>query len=281
MNKVAVIGMVGNSAFLSVERFHTAGETVAATGIHFEPGGKGFNQAVAAARFGAQTAFLGAVGTQCREEIEAFLLKDGIKSVLAMKNEPTAYAAILTDAQGANRVTVYQGPRLTVEDVVQFESCIREADVLLLNNEVPLEVNEKALHIAKESGTFVIWNPAPSVKLPEALIEQTDLFTPNEHETEGLHNAKNVVVTLGGEGCLVRATGQKIPAVKQPSVVDTTGAGDTFNGVLAACLAGGEDLASALPTAMAAAGLSVTRRYAATGIPYRRELLLKNDKKHL
>lgn len=278
MNKVAVIGMVGNSAFLSVEQFHTAGETVAATGIHFEPGGKGFNQAVAAARFGAQTAFLGAVGIECYEEIEAFLLKDGIKPVLVKKNEPTAYAAILTDAQGANRVTVYQGPRLTVQDVEQFESCIREADVLLLNNEVPLEVNEKALHIAKESNTFVIWNPAPSVTIPEKLISMTDLFTPNEHETEGLHNAKNVIVTLGGEGCLVRTTGQKIPAVKQSCVVDTTGAGDTFNGVLAACFAGGETLERALPLAMAAAGLSVTRRYAATAIPYRRELVLKNDK---
>ena len=98
MNKVAVIGMVGNSAFLSVDRFHLAGETVAATGIHFEPGGKGFNQAVAAARFGAEVAFLGAVGTECYEEIRGFLLRDGIIPVLPRKDQPTAYAAILTDA---------------------------------------------------------------------------------------------------------------------------------------------------------------------------------------
>ena len=272
MNKIAVIGMAGNSAFMSVEKFHTAGETVAAKAIHFEPGGKGFNQAVAAARFGASVSFLCAVGTEYRADIESFLVQDQIKPVLVQKQASTAFATILTDARGANQVTVYQGPKLEVSDVALFEQDIREADILLLNNEVPLEVNEKALEIAKSSNTYVIYNPAPSVPLPERMISMTDLFTPNEHEREGLEQAENMIVTLGAKGCLLRSTGEILPAIRQEKVVDTTGAGDTFNGVLAACLAAGESQMSAVKTAMAAAGLSVTRKYAATAIPFAWEL---------
>ena len=272
MNKIAVIGMAGNSAFMSVEKFHTAGETVAAKAIHFEPGGKGFNQAVAAARFGASVSFLCAVGTEYRADIESFLVQDQIKPVLVQKQASTAFATILTDAWGANQVTVYQGPKLEVSDVALFEQDIREADILLLNNEVPLEVNEKALEIAKSSNTYVIYNPAPSVPLPERMISMTDLFTPNEYEREGLEQAKNMIVTLGAKGCLLRSTGEILPAIRQEKVVDTTGAGDTFNGVLAACLSAGESQISAVKTAMAAAGLSVTRKYAATAIPFAWEL---------
>ncbi|MBR4862929.1 MAG: ribokinase [Oscillospiraceae bacterium] len=272
MNKIAVIGMAGNSAFMSVEKFHTAGETVAASAIHFEPGGKGFNQAVAAARFGAKVSFFCAVGTEYKQDIEDFLIRDGITPVLVQKPEPTAFATILTDAEGANQVTVYQGPKLSAADLEAFESHIREADILLLNNEVPMAVNEKALNLAKESDTYVIWNPAPSVPIPEDLIRMTDLFTPNEHEREGLSSARDVIVTLGAKGCLLQLEGETLPAVKQENVVDTTGAGDTFNGVLAACLSRGDSRISAVKTAMAAAGLSVTRKYAATAIPYASEV---------
>lgn len=272
MHKIAVIGMVGNSAFLSVPAFHKAGETVAATAIHFEPGGKGFNQAVAAARFGAEVSFLGAVGAECYDEIVAFLKKDGITPVLPRKDEPTAYAAILTDAKGANRVTVYQGARLAEADVERFAACIAQADILLLNNEVPQTVNSRAIDIAKKHGTKVILNPAPSVSLSADILERVDLFTPNEHELSGLEEHDNVVVTLGDKGCLVKETGETVPAVKQKKVIDTTGAGDTFNGVLAAGLASGMPMKDAVLTAVAAAGVSVTRPYAATAIPYAAEV---------
>lgn len=267
MGKVAVIGMVGNSAFLSVDQFHKAGETVVASGIHFEPGGKGFNQAVAAARFGAEVSFLGAVGTECFEQIESFLLKDGIHPVLPRKNEPTAYAVILTDARGANQVTVYQGARLAVEDVDAFEDCIAQADVLVLNNEVPIEVNIRALDLSEKYGTYVIYNPAPSVKLPESVRQRVDLFTPNEHEVDALEGAENVIVTLGAKGCRM-GNGEVLPALKFDNVVDTTGAGDTFNGVLAARRADGCSIKNAVISAIAASGKSVTRKYAATAIPY-------------
>lgn len=267
MGKVAVIGMVGNSAFLSVDQFHKAGETVVASGIHFEPGGKGFNQAVAAARFGAEVSFLGAVGTECFNEIEGFLLKDGIHSVLPRKNEPTAYAVILTDAAGANQVTVYQGAKLAVKDVDAFESCIAQADVLLLNNEVPMEVNVRALDIAQKYETYVIYNPAPAAILPESVLQRVALFTPNEHEAEALEGADNVIVTLGAKGCRM-GNGEVLPALKLDNVVDTTGAGDTFNGVLAARRSDGCSVRKAVISAIAASGKSVTRKYAATAIPY-------------
>lgn len=272
MGKVAVIGMVGNSAFLSVDQFHKAGETVVAKGIHFEPGGKGFNQAVAAARFGAEVTFLGAVGTEHRSEIEAFLKADGITPMLCQKAGSTAYAVILTDAQGANQVTVYQGVQLEVTDADAFESTIASADVLLLNNEVPRKVNIRALELAQKHNTYVIYNPAPSVPLDPYIIENADLFTPNEHETEGLEQARDLIVTLGSKGCYIKSLDNTYPALDIKNVVDTTGAGDTFNGVLAARLAEGESMKMAVMTAICASGMSVMRKYAATAIPYDYEL---------
>jgi len=267
VNKIAVIGMAGNSAFLSVDHFHAPGETVAAEGIHFEPGGKGFNQAVAAARFGGEVSFLCAVGREHQQQIRQFLLNDGITPVLAEKAESTAFASILTDKQGQNQVTVYQGAQLEVTDVELFAKFIAEADILLLNNEVPQPVNERAIAIAKAHNTYVILNPAPARTLSAPVLAQTDLFTPNEQEAEDLPDVKNAVITLGSKGCKICRTGEILPALPIPHAVDTTGAGDTFNGVLAVGLARGADLKAALTDAIRASGVSVTRKYAATAIP--------------
>lgn len=267
MGKVAVIGMVGNSAFLSVDHFHAEGETLSADAIHFEPGGKGFNQAVAAARHGAQVAFLGAVGAQYGREIEEFLTNDRITPVLPQKDGATAFAAILTDANGANRVTVYQGVRLETADVEAFREHIATADILLLNNEVPQQVNARAIEIAKAHNTYVILNPAPACPLSDYILDNTDLFTPNEHEYLSLPDRKNAIVTLGSKGCLWKAADRTFPSVPIRDVVDTTGAGDTFNGVLAAHLAAGASVEESIPSAVAASGVSVTKKFAATGIP--------------
>ena len=272
MAKVAVIGMVGNSAFMSVDHFHRPGETVVADSVHYEPGGKGYNQAVAAGRYGVETSFLGAVGTEFYEEIRDFLLKDGITPVLCRKNAPTAFAAILTDATGENRVTVYQGATLEERDLEAYEQYIAEADVLLLSNEIPESVNIAAAKLAAKYGTFVILNPAPARPIPEALSRYAGLFTPNAHEALTLGDYPNMVITLGGNGCLLKETGMTIPAAKVEAVVDTTGAGDTFNGVLAAELALGAELSRAAERAVVAAGISVTRPFAATAVPYGSEV---------
>ena len=273
MAKVAVIGMVGNSAFLSVDKFNQPGETVVAKNVHFEPGGKGYNQAVAAGRYGVKASFLGAVGSAFYEEIRDFLLKDGITPVLPRKDGATAYAVILTDAQGQNQVTVYQGVSLEETDVLAYESEIAEADILLLNNEVPAEVNLLAAKLAQKHGTRVILNPAPARVLDPELKELVWLFTPNEHEALAVEDCANLLITLGGDGCLLKERNLKIPASKVEKVVDTTGAGDTFNGVLAAELAMGAEPEKAARMAVLAAGISVTKTYAATAIPYGWEIL--------
>lgn len=272
MKKIAVIGMVGNSAFLPVSRFHQGGETVIAHSVYFEPGGKGYNQAVAAARCGASVSFLGAVGTDGYESIRDFSRQEGMDAMLPKKEGQTAYAAILTDAQGNNHVTVYQGPSLTEADVEAFRSRIAQADLLLLNNEVPETVNCKAAQIAKEKGVRVLLNPAPGRVLSEKLIALTDLFTPNEYEAEYLPDQQNLVITLGSRGAFLKERGITVPVFSAGQAVDTTGAGDTFTGVLAVMLAEGKDLEEAARIASVASGIGVTRRYAATSIPTREEI---------
>ena len=135
MSKIAVIGIIGNSVFLPVEKFHEGGETVEASSVHFEPGGKGFNQAVAAARCGAEVSFMAAVGVEYRKKFADFLDNEKISHTLVFKEESTAFAAIVTDKSGNNHVTVYQGAQLSAEDVLLFEEEIKTADILLINNE--------------------------------------------------------------------------------------------------------------------------------------------------
>jgi len=279
MSNIAVIGIIGNSVFLPVERFHEGGETVEALSLHFEPGGKGFNQAVAAKRSGANVSFLAAVGHEYRTEFADFLNNEGIRHTLVLKEESSAFAAIVTDKSGSNHVTVYQGAQLSANDVFLFEDAIKEADILLLNNEVSEDVNIEAIKIAKKYGVKCILNPAPARKTSAYVIDSIDLFTPNEHESLGIEDKQNVVMTLGSKGCLIKSTGETVPTVKCGTVIDTTGAGDTFNGVLSAMLANGYNLAAAARIANAVASLGVTRKYAVSSIPSDeeiREIILKN-----
>lgn len=273
MNKVAVIGIVGNSVFLPVENFHIGGETVEAKSIQFEFGGKGFNQAVAAARWGADVNFLAAVGTDDYEKISDFLIKEKIHPRLVRKKEPTAFAAIVTDKTGANHVTVYQGAQLDKGDVEAFEDYIKNADVLLINNEVNEEVNILAVQIAKRYNVKVIFNPAPYRKTDGKLLDSVDIFTPNEHEAKDLNKYNNVIQTLGSKGCYIKEIGKIVPAEKV-TAVDTTGAGDTFNGVLAAEISIKKNIEEAAAAAVKASGISVTKRGAVSSIPYKSEILI-------
>ena len=272
MSKIAVIGIIGSSVFLPVEKFHVGGETVEASSIHFEPGGKGFNQAVAAARCGVRVSFLAAVGREYGREFADFLDGEGICHTLVPKDESTAFAAIVTDKSGSNHVTVYQGAQLSANDIRLFEDEIKNADILLLNNEVAEEVNIAAIKIAKKNGVFCILNPAPARASDGFILDNVDLFTPNEHETLGIENKENLVMTLGKRGCLVKASGEIIPAVDCGKVLDTTGAGDTFNGVLAAMLANERSLPLSAKIANRASSVGVTRRYAVSSIPTKEEI---------
>ncbi len=273
MSKIAVIGLVGNSAFLSVDDFHKGGETIVAKDIHFEPGGKGFNQAIAASRAGAEVSFLGAVGNDYYAEVNQFCTKENVKAFLPIKEGNTAYASIITNSSGETRVTVFQGVTLCENDVDAFENEIRTADILLINNEVPESVNVKASKIAKENNVKIIMNPAPARAICSYLLENVTLFTPNEFEASVLENKQNLIVTLGSKGCLIKDTQESVPAVFVDTVVDTTGAGDTFNGTLAAFLGAGHSMKESVYAANVAAGISVTRKYAVSSIPKKDEIL--------
>ena len=285
MARIAIIGLVGRSMFFEVPRFHSGGETITAKSLYEEWGGKGFNQAVAAARQDAAVSFLGAVNAADAKAIKDFCLKEGIRATLATKKKPTATAAILTDGTGETRVTVYPGAELEVKDVDGFAGSIAMADFLLLNNEVPESVNLAAVAIAKQYGVKIIFNPAPARKLPKAIVEAVTIFTPNEFEEklvassfqllgdDGLRANSSklkaeVVTTLGAKGCRIGSTGEVVPA---PAVkaVDSTGAGDTFNAVLAVRLAEGEELREACVAANEAAAQSVAVRFVLPSIPQR------------
>ena len=286
MSRIAVIGLVGRSMFFDVPRFHAGGETITARSLYEEWGGKGFNQAVAAARQDAAVAFLGAVNAADVKPLKAFCDREGVRATLVAKKKPTATAAILTDGTGETRVTVYPGAALEAKDVDGFAGSIALSDFLLLNNEVSEAVNLAAVEIAKKYDVKVIFNPAPARKLPKAILESVAIFTPNEFEEDSLElragslerrgvekleaqSSKilaEVVTTLGAKGCCIRSTGETIPA---PSVkaVDSTGAGDTFNAVLAVRLADGDSLREACVAANAAAAQSVTVRYVMPSLP--------------
>lgn len=272
MSKIAVIGIAGESVFLSVDSFGKTGETVQANAYHNELGGKGFNQAIAMSRYGEQVSFLGACYQGDIERFTKIAERNGIKSFFVGKDTRSPYAVITTDKNGNNRVCVYRGAELDEKDVDLFANEIKSADILLINNEVPISVNERAVKIAKENGVMVVLNPAPTRTYNKAFLDEIDLFTPNEHETEGLEDYQNVIVTLGDKGCFIRNENKVIPAEKVKTVVDTTGAGDTFNGVLTACIANGDNMPTACKKANIASAIKVGRKYILDSIPAREEI---------
>ena len=272
MSKIAVIGIAGESVFLSVNSFGIIGETIQATDYHNELGGKGFNQAIAAARYGAEVSFLCACHQGDEKRFTEISEKNGIKCYFVGKKERSPYAVITTDKNGDNRVCVYRVAQLDEQDVELFANEIKTADILLINNEVPILVNERAVQIAKENGIKVVLNPAPTRKYNKVFLDKIDLFTPNEHETDGLEDYQNVIVTLGDKGCFIKDMGMLVPAEKVQTVVDTTGAGDTFNGVLVACIANGMDLQTACKRANIASAIKVMRKYILNSIPQMEEI---------
>ncbi|MBR2942522.1 MAG: ribokinase [Clostridia bacterium] len=282
-----IIGLCGQSVFLRVPHFHRPEETLHASSLFMEPGGKGYNQAVAARRMGAEVVFCGAVGRDadgacCEKRLE----EEGIAPRMAYKDGATAYAAILTDGAGENRVTVYPGVRLCAADVEALEGDIVQAGMLLLTPEIPEEAFAKAMAMAKENSVPVVVNPAPYVPWVKPYLADAWLITPNRSEACALLECggdmleaavesapyPRKVVTLGGAGALCR-DGGCLTRIDAPSVapVDTTGAGDCLNGALCALLLEGTPLMEAVRMAVRAASISVTRAHALDGMPYRQE----------
>lgn len=274
MCKISVIGLCGNSIFMQVDHFHEQGETLAADSVYEEIGGKGINQAIAAAKMGAKVSFLAAIGDdtdgeECKRVAKAY----GVDGFFAVKKgKKTTFAFILIDTEGDNRVTGFRNTELTVEDVLSFEPEIATSDILLLQHEVPVEVNDTALRLAKKHGVKVILNPAPARSISDAMADYVFAITPNEQESQAIDISKfqNCITTLGKNGCSIN--GEIVIPALNTRAVDTTGAGDTFNGALAVFLAEGKELETACHLAVTASGLSVTKKYVLNAIPTREEV---------
>ena len=274
MANIAVIGICGHSVFMMADHFHEKGETLVADSVYEEMGGKGCNQSIAAARMGACVSFLAAIGDDtagdlCRNTLNT----TGVHAHLCVKKgKRTPFAYILIDKHGNNQVTEYKTAELSAEDVLAFEPEIAKADILLLQHEVPDEVNEAAVKLAIKHHVKVILNPAPFRPVSPFVVENAYALTPNEQEAKGLLGlfCVNLITTLGGDGCLINGT-THIPALPVRAV-DTTGAGDTFNGILGVCIAEGMPLPDACRYATTGASISVSRPYVLSALPYRDEI---------
>ncbi|MFC4620471.1 ribokinase [Camelliibacillus cellulosilyticus] len=277
--KVTVIGSLNMDLVTEASVLPKRGETVFGEQFTLQPGGKGANQAVAAARLGAEVTMVGCVGKDVfGEQIRANLAANGVRTdyIRDIPDVSSGTATIMIN-NGDNRIIVVAGANshLLAEDIHRADDAIRESDVVLLQLETPLETVTAAAHAAKSHGALVILNPAPYRTLPSDLLELVDYITPNKLEFDAMMRqglskdiAKKIIVTKGKEGSRYFDGTER---VKIPSfaveVVDTTGAGDTFNGALGVALGAKKSLHDAVVFANAAGALSVTRWGAQAGMP--------------
>lgn len=294
MSSILVIGSVNTDMIVKVPHLPVVGETVLGGKFYKLPGGKGANQAVAAQRSGAQVTFIACVGDDAfgQEAIQGYQ-QDNIntKHINVMPQVSTGVALIAVDNHGKNMISVASGAnlQLTAELVDKKAALIEQCDVLLLQLEIPLESVIAAIDIASQKERFVILNPAPAKILPKDLYAKINILTPNEQEAGVLtgievsdvasakraaqrllsYGVKRVLITLGAQGVVYSDEGsfEHVPCFKVDAV-DTTAAGDVFNGALAAALAQGKPFQDALQFAQAAAALSVTEVGAQSSAPY-------------
>ena len=280
--RIGFVGLGGYSIFMSVDHFHSEGETVSASSFHSEPGGKGYNQAVAASRLGAECAFIGAFGRDYEAKLCLDYLKnEGIRAFPVYKDTATACACILTDREGGNRVTVYGGAAalLNASDICGLEAEIKNMSMIVLQNEVSPEANAAVCEMAGRYKIPLIINPAPPENFDADMLKKACVITPNEFEAKSIFGENwkkgmvesgitDAVVTMGADGALVYSHGEEtlIPAEKVDAV-DTTGAGDCFTAALAVKLSQGETLVKSAQFASKAASLAVGRRYAVAAMP--------------
>lgn len=294
MAKIAVIGLSGQSIFMKVNNLPTPSTTIHSTNLYIEPGGKGYNQAVACKKLGAEVSYFSKVGCDEYGNICENYLKDlGIKTIFEKdKILNSALATILTDDLAENEVIVYKGAssNLNVSELKDFESEIATADVLLLQYEISIDVVKKAIEIAKENNTLVILNPAPAIYLDKEILNMADIVTPNYEEAKTLYGLdieklpssinNTLIVTLGSKGSLLinNNTSKKFSPINVEAV-DTTGAGDIFNAGLAVAIANKKSIEEAIEFATVASGLSVTKEHVMDSIPTK-EMVEEYLKRH-
>jgi ribokinase len=286
---ICVVGSINVDLVVVADRLPQPGETVIGGRYAVHDGGKGANQAVAAARAGATVTMIGAVGRdEHGRRALAALTAEGVdvSRVREIEGEPTGVALIAVGPRGENQIVVAPGANgaFTLDD--EDLGRIAGATVLLTNHEVPNGVIIAALRAAAEAGTTSILNPAPARGIPADVLRLGPILTPNEHElvvaigndqTESAleelvaRTSGPVIVTQGPAGALLALGDRRdrFPGHPAAEVIDSTGAGDAFNGVLATWLAGGASLDEAITAANIAGGLSVSTAGAREGMPRR------------
>ncbi|EIT83992.1 ribokinase [Fictibacillus macauensis ZFHKF-1] len=276
--KITVVGSINMDLVTISNKVPKMGETLLGQDFLSNPGGKGANQAVAAARLGADVKMVGAVGNDTfGKDLLRTLEKEKIDVSAVEEVDGASGTATILVSQGDNSIIVVPGAneQVTPDFVERHKDAIKDSDYVLLQLEIPVESVEKAVQIAKENDVKVILNPAPIQKLSDALLANVDYLTPNEHELELLVEGRDkkailekVIVTKGSEGLIYYEDGQEVsvPAFSV-EVKDTTGAGDTFNGAFATALSEGKSLKEACLFGNAAGALSTTKLGAQAGMP--------------
>lgn len=277
---IGVVGSINLDLVASGAPLPTAGETVTGAQFAQHPGGKGANQALAARRLGADVKMVGCVGDDALAEAALVLLRqDGVNvgAVMSEIGTATGVALIAVSPEGENQITVASGAnaRVSVDDAKNLPAC----NVILCQLEVPVSAIEAAADRAEQSGALLAINLAPALDVPKSLLDRADLLIVNEIEAafygDQLHHEGGLVaMTLGSDGAVLFKQGREIARVSafNVSVIDTTGAGDTFCGALAVALAEGQDPEQALRFAAAAGALAVTKPGAQPSLPWRRDV---------
>ncbi len=302
MKKVLVIGLSGKSLFFELPYFPRIGETITSNYFHVEYGGKGFNQALAIARMGLKCDFITKLGKDDIAEKCVKILNDyDITShIIYSANKSSAVATILTTINGENEVILHPGAsdEILFEEIIKYEEVFKNTDYVLLQQEIPLLTLEKIIDLASKYKTKIILNPAPArYKLSDLYLNKIYLLTPNENEFRDMfeiptfikttqlgeyycqkykNSSLKIIVTLGEKGALIIENDSFyfIDAEKVVAV-DSTGAGDVFNGILTAMLAKNYSLFDAVKLANKGAALSVTKKYVIDAIPTFDNLITK------
>lgn len=294
MARIAVVGSYGTGLSLQVPRLPKPGETVIGGRFDVQPGGKGSNQAVGAARLGARVDFLTALGNdpfarQARELWE----REGVDARWTVAVDgSTMVGVILVEDTGQNRIAIAPGALEFLDEaaVDAFGDCIAAADICLVQLEIPAAAASRALAVAREAGTPTVFNPAPARPVDSAVLALADYLVPNQLEAATLvgrtapadelgaallsTGAGHTVITLGEDGafCLCGTRGDHVPAVEVEHVVDTTGAGDAFNAAFAVAIAEGASLVEATRCGCAAGAFAVQRWGVIPGLPVRDDI---------
>ncbi len=298
---VCILGIfVADLTFVTPGALPRPGETVLGTDFRIGPGGKGSNQAIAARRAGATVDLIVKIGNDTFGDMAYELYaREGVstRGLIESKVQPTGAAGIyLCEATGENAIIVTPAAAgaLTASEVEAREEYIAAASVFVTQFEVPLAIAEIGLRLARKNGVTTVLNPAPAAAANTAIWSFVDIATPNESEAEALsgiavsgpkdasraadffldHGAGAAVITLGGQGVFLKSkeSTRHFPALQVDRIVETTGAGDAFNGAMAAALSEGKALEEAIRFANAAAALSVNRHGTADSMPSRSEI---------